>query len=55
MSLIYSKEYMEARPSGVGDHGQEKAAVEELDPFDMLDWSTTTSTAGSTSEQGKRG
>jgi hypothetical protein len=54
MSLIFSKEYMEARPSGIGDHVQEKAAVaKELDPFDMLDWSTT-STAGSTFEQGKR-
>ncbi|XP_047063737.1 probable WRKY transcription factor 14 [Lolium rigidum] len=54
MSLIFSKEYMEARPSGNGHHVQEKAAVaKELDPFDMLDWSTT-STAGSTSELGKR-
>ncbi|KAM3389503.1 hypothetical protein ACQJBY_011571 [Aegilops geniculata] len=57
MSLIFSKEYMEARPSGgAGDHGgQEKAVAKELDPFDMLDWSTTSSTAGSTFEQGKRG
>jgi hypothetical protein len=55
MSLIYSKEYMEARPSGIGDHGKEKAAEKELDPFDMLDWTTTTSTVGGTSEQGKRG
>ncbi|CAM0903028.1 unnamed protein product [Alopecurus aequalis] len=56
MSLIYSKEYMEARPSGAGDHGKEKAAAEkELDPFDMLDWSTTASAAGGTFEQGKRG
>lgn len=57
MSLIFSKEYMEARPSGVvGDHGKEKAAAgKELDPFEMLDWSTTTSTVASTFEQGKRG
>uniref|UniRef100_I1PPB9 WRKY domain-containing protein n=1 Tax=Oryza glaberrima TaxID=4538 RepID=I1PPB9_ORYGL len=55
MSLIFSKEYMEAKPSG-GDHAQEKAMAKELDPFDMLDWSTTTnSSAGSSFEQGKRG
>uniref|UniRef100_A0A0E0KUM9 WRKY domain-containing protein n=1 Tax=Oryza punctata TaxID=4537 RepID=A0A0E0KUM9_ORYPU len=55
MSLIFSKEYMEAKPSG-GDHAQEKAIAKELDPFDMLDWSTTTnSSAGSSFEQGKRG
>uniref|UniRef100_A0A0D9W8W9 WRKY domain-containing protein n=1 Tax=Leersia perrieri TaxID=77586 RepID=A0A0D9W8W9_9ORYZ len=56
MSLIFSKEYMEAKPSGGGDHAQEKAMAKELDPFDMLDWSTTTnSSAGSSFEQGKRG
>ncbi|KAG8043344.1 hypothetical protein GUJ93_ZPchr0458g22586 [Zizania palustris] len=58
MSLIFSKEYMEAKPSG-GDHAQEKAAAmvaKELDPFDMLDWSTSTnSSAGGSFEQGKRG
>ncbi|KAL5216716.1 hypothetical protein ABZP36_008117 [Zizania latifolia] len=58
MSLIFSKEYMEAKPSG-GDHdAQEKAAMvaKELGPFDMLDWSTSTnSSAGSSFEQGKRG
>ncbi|OEL23139.1 putative WRKY transcription factor 35 [Dichanthelium oligosanthes] len=54
MSLIFSKEYMEAKPSGGGDRAQEKAITKELDPFDMLDWSTTTS-AGSSFEQGKRG
>lgn len=56
MSLIFSKEYMEARPSGAGagDHGgQEKAVAKELDPFDMLDWSTTSTTAGGTFEQGQ--
>uniref|UniRef100_A0ACD5V2Z0 Uncharacterized protein n=1 Tax=Avena sativa TaxID=4498 RepID=A0ACD5V2Z0_AVESA len=53
MNLIFSKEYMEARPSGTGDHGPEKAAAaKELDPFDLLDWPTA-STAGSTFEQGK--
>ncbi|CAO2043559.1 unnamed protein product [Urochloa humidicola] len=55
MSLIFSKEYMEAKPSG-GDRTQEKAIAKDLDPFDMLDWSTTaTSSAGSSFEQGKRG
>lgn len=53
MSLIFSKEYMEAKPSGGGDHGQEKAITKDLDPFDMLDWSTTSS-AGSSFEQGIR-
>ncbi|CAL5030258.1 unnamed protein product [Urochloa decumbens] len=53
MSLIFSKEYMEAKPSG-GDRAQEKAITKDLDPFDMLDWSTTSS-AGSSFEQGKRG
>ncbi|KAL5215240.1 hypothetical protein ABZP36_004392 [Zizania latifolia] len=55
MSLIFSKEYMEAKPSG-GDHAQEKAmAGKDLDSFDMLDWSTTTnSSAGSSFEQVKR-
>jgi hypothetical protein len=52
MSLIFSKEYMEAKPSGA-DHAKEKAVTKDLDPFDMLDWSTTTS-AGSSFEQGKR-
>ncbi|CAL5015112.1 unnamed protein product [Urochloa decumbens] len=55
MSLIFSKEYMEAKPSGGGDRAQEKAIAKDLDPFDMLDWSTTTSSAGSSFEQGKRG
>ena len=57
MSLIFSKEYMEAKPpSGGGDRAQEKAISKDLDPFDMLDWSTTTSSAGSSFEQqGKRG
>lgn len=58
MSLIFSKEYMEAKPSGGGDRGhQEKAAMsKDLDPlFDMLDWSTNSSSAGSSFEQGKRG
>ncbi|CAN6276796.1 unnamed protein product [Urochloa humidicola] len=56
MSLIFSKEYMEAKPSGGGDRAQEKAITKDLDPFDMLDWSTTTtSSAGSSFEQGKRG
>ena len=57
MSLIFSKEYMEAKPSG-GDRGhhQEKAMSKDLDPlFDMLDWSTNSSSAGSSFEQGKRG
>nr|CAB3488129.1 unnamed protein product [Digitaria exilis] len=55
MSLIFSKEYMEAKPS-VGDRAaQEKAIItKDLDPFDLLDWSTTSS-AGSSFEQGKRG
>ena len=57
MSLIFSKEYMEAKPpSGGGDRAQEKAISKDLDPFDMLDWSTTTSSAGSSFvRQGKRG
>ncbi|RCV35203.1 hypothetical protein SEVIR_7G233300v4 [Setaria viridis] len=54
MSLIFSKEYMEAKPSGGGDRAQEKAITKDLDPFDMLDWSTTSS-AASSFEQGKRG
>ncbi|XP_062224910.1 probable WRKY transcription factor 35 [Phragmites australis] len=53
MSLIFSNEYMEPKPSG-GDHAQEKAITKDLDPFDMLDWSTTSS-ARSSFEQGKRG
>ncbi|RLM75316.1 hypothetical protein C2845_PM15G20530 [Panicum miliaceum] len=55
MSLIFSKEYMEAKPASGGDRAQEKAIAKDLDPFDMLDWSTTTSSAGSSFEQGKRG
>ena len=56
MSLIFSKEYMEAKPPSGGDRAQEKAISKDLDPFDMLDWSTTTSSAGSSFEQqGKRG
>ncbi|PUZ48706.1 hypothetical protein GQ55_7G268100 [Panicum hallii var. hallii] len=57
MSLIFSKEYMEAKPAASGgDRAQEKAITKDLDPFDMLDWSTTTSSAsGSSFEQGKRG
>ena len=56
MSLIFSKEYMEAKPATGGDRAQEKAITKDLDPFDMLDWSTTTSSAGSSFEQqGKRG
>lgn len=58
MSLIFSKEYMEAKPSSGGDRGhhQEKAMSKDLDPlFDMLDWSTNSSSAGSPFEQGKRG
>ncbi|PWZ44146.1 putative WRKY transcription factor 35 [Zea mays] len=56
MSLIFSKEYMEAKPSG-GDRGHhEKAISKDLDPlFDMLDWSANSSSAGSSFEQGKRG
>ncbi|KAL6843842.1 hypothetical protein ACP4OV_026413 [Aristida adscensionis] len=53
MSLIFSKDYMEPKPAGA-DHAKEKAVTKDLDPFDMLDWSTTTS-AGSSFEQGKRG
>ncbi|XP_006652742.2 probable WRKY transcription factor 14 [Oryza brachyantha] len=56
MSLIFSKEYMEAKPPGGGDHAQEKAMAKDLDPFDMIDWSTTAnSSVGSSFEQGKRG
>ena len=56
MSLIFSKEYMEAKQPTGGDRAQEKAITKDLDPFDMLDWSTTTSSAGSSFEQqGKRG
>nr|CAB3485623.1 unnamed protein product [Digitaria exilis] len=54
MSLIFSKEYMEAKPSGGDRAAQEKAITKDLDPFDILDWSTTSS-AGSSFEQGKRG
>ncbi|KAK3143819.1 hypothetical protein QOZ80_4AG0305380 [Eleusine coracana subsp. coracana] len=56
MSLIFSKEYMEAKPPGDGgDHAKEKAISKDLDPFEMLDWSNTTSSAGSSFEQGKIG
>ncbi|KAJ1272578.1 hypothetical protein BS78_06G213300 [Paspalum vaginatum] len=54
MSLIFSKEYMEAKPSG-GDRGQEKTISKDLDPFDMLDWSTTSSAGSSFEQQGRNG
>jgi hypothetical protein len=54
MSLIFSKEYMEARPAGGGeDQAKGKAISKDLDPFEMLDWSNTPS-AGSSFEQGNK-
>jgi hypothetical protein len=63
MSLIFSREYMEAKPSGGdGDHRghQEKAMTsKDLDPlFDMLDWSANSSSSAVSSsfeQQGNRG
>jgi hypothetical protein len=64
MSLIFSREYMEAKPSGGdGDHRghQEKAMTsKDLDPllFDMLDWSANSSSSAAVSsfeQQGNRG
>ncbi|TVU15911.1 hypothetical protein EJB05_39454, partial [Eragrostis curvula] len=46
MNLIFSKEYMEAKPGGV-DHAKEKAIAKDLDPFEMLDWSNTPSAGSS--------
>jgi hypothetical protein len=54
MSLIFSKEYMEANPAcGDDDHSKEKAVSKGLDPFEMLDWSNTSS-AGSSFVQGNK-
>jgi hypothetical protein len=54
MSLMFSKEYMEAKPAGGDDdHSKEKAISKGLDPFEMLDWSNTSS-AGSSFEQGNK-
>jgi hypothetical protein len=55
MSLIFSKEYMAAKPAGGdGDQAKGKAISKDLDPFEILDWSNNTSSAGSPFEQGNK-